>query len=257
MTDRTWPVPARKFSLRMNWHDLLFMHWPVAPSDIQRLLPDGLRVDTIDGDAWIGVVPFHMSDVAPRCVPAVPWVSNFPELNVRTYVVADDKPGVWFFSLDATNPLAVRVARQFFHLPYTDARISIEQSNGCFDYSAERTHRGEPTAGLKTTYYPTGDVFHAEAGTLEHWLTARYCLYAANRRGQLLRGEIDHPPWPLQKAEATTTKNTMLDWLGLEPKDSQPHLLFSELVKVQAWSNDLVERPATHEAEAASATASH
>ncbi|MEM7313003.1 MAG: DUF2071 domain-containing protein [Planctomycetota bacterium] len=242
MSDRTWPLPARKYSLRMNWHDLLFMHWPVEAADVQRLLPDGLSVDTRDGQAWIGVVPFHMSDVAPRCVPAVPWVSKFPELNVRTYVTVNDKPGVWFFSLDATNPLAVRVARRFFHLPYTDANISIAPNGDGFDYASERTHRGEPSAELVMTYRPTSKPFFAEAGTLEHWLTARYCLYAADRSGNLLKGEIDHPPWPLQHAEAVTKCNTMLEWLNLKPQSAEPHLLFSQLVKVQAWSNDRVAK---------------
>ena len=113
--------------MRMRWHDLLFAHWSFPKEDIAALLPQGLEVDAFDGKAWVAVVPFRMTDVAPRFVPAVPWLSAFPELNIRTYVSIDGKPGVWFFSLDATNPIAVRVARLAFHLPYMDAEMSIEQ----------------------------------------------------------------------------------------------------------------------------------
>ena len=111
--------------MRMRWHDLLFMHWPVNVASLRRLIPAALDLDLWNGQAWLGVVPFRMSDVAPRGIPAMPWLSAFPELNVRTYVKTEDKPGVWFFSLDATNPVAVRVARSAFHLPYFDARIAI------------------------------------------------------------------------------------------------------------------------------------
>ena len=126
-SDRTWPLPKHSHAMRMRWHDLLFMHWPIAPNLLQQHLPN-IECDTIDGQAWIGVVPFRMSDVAPRFVPAVPGLSAFPELNVRTYVTVDGKPGVWFFSLDATNKLAVRLARKFFYLPYMDARMQMSMA---------------------------------------------------------------------------------------------------------------------------------
>ncbi len=116
-TDRTWPLPKSPWVMRMIWSELLFAHWPIQPDAVARLLPDGLTLDTRDGQAWIGVVPFLMSSVAPRCCPAVPGLSRFLELNVRTYVIRDGKPGVWFFSLDAENPIAVRLARATFNLP--------------------------------------------------------------------------------------------------------------------------------------------
>ena len=200
----------------MRWHDLLFAHWPVDPQQINRLLP-GIKCETFDGQAWIGVVPFRMSDVAPRFVPAIPGMSAFPELNVRTYVNLDGKPGVWFFSLDSPNQVANRVARTFFHLPYMDANITLRESGGEIHYDSHRYHRNEPTAELDVTYQPTGEEFLAQPETLEYWLTARYCLYTANRRGEILRGEIDHPPWPLQNAQCQIRLNTMIDWLGIEP----------------------------------------
>ena len=187
---------------------------------------------------WIGVVPFRMSDIAPRGMPTFPWLSAFPELNVRTYVTAGDKPGVWFFSLDAANPIAVRVARFFFHLKYMHARMAIVRDDGWYDYSSCRTHRNESAAELNIRYRPRGEPFFAQVGDLEHWLTSRYCLYTANRRGQLLRGEIDHLSWPLRLAEAKVTKNTMLDSLGLELLATSPHLRFAEEIAVQAWTTE-------------------
>ena len=223
--------------MRMSWHDLLFAHWSFDPNQINTLLPDSIDVDTFQGRAWVGIVPFRMTDVAPRLMPAVPWLSAFPELNIRTYVTLHGKPGVWFFSLDATNPIAVRIARMAFHLPYMDARMSIHEEDGAYAYSSERTHRNEEPATFKASYRPISESFRATPGTLEYWLTARYCLYTVDRRGRVLRGEIDHPPWPLQHATLDIDENTMFDWLSLEP-EGEPHLLFSKDIAVQAWTNE-------------------
>ena len=240
-SDRQWPAPRHSHALRMEWNDLLFAHWPVSAETLAPHLPEGLEVDTFEGQAWIGLVPFQMADVAPRFVPAMPWVSAFPEMNVRTYVTCKGKPGVWFFSLDATNPLAVRVARALFHLPYMDAQQSICWDGDRYHYASHRTHRNEPPASFVGTYRPVGDIFHAQPDTLEYWLTARYCLYVANGKGRILRGEIDHPPWPLQQAEWTVETNTMLEPLGITC-DGEPHLLFSKNVRVKAWTNRRADR---------------
>ena len=122
---RPWPVPARRWDMTMTWHSLAFLHWPVAAESLQASIPEPLVLDTFAGQAWLGVVPFGMSNVRPRWAPPLPGVSRFPEINVRTYVTHDGKPGVWFYSLDATNWLAVRGARALFHLPYYDARIQL------------------------------------------------------------------------------------------------------------------------------------
>lgn len=239
---RMWPLPASAWRVRMRWHDLLFIHWPVDADCLRRLIPESLKLDTHDGVAWLGIVPFRMSDVAPRGVPALPWLSAFPELNVRTYVTADGKPGVWFFSLDATNPVAVRVARMAFRLPYFDARISIhEDEQGWFQYRSQR--QGRVSADFEAAYRPIGGPYVSQPGTLEHWLTARYCLYAADRQGRTLRGEIDHPPWPLQNAEAVVRKNTLTDWLDIDLPADEPILHFSRDLRVVAWTNRRVAPP--------------
>lgn len=224
----------------MSWHDLLFMHWPVPVDAIRPLIPDLLEVDTFGGRAWIGVVPFRMSDVAPRWMPGIPWLSAFPELNVRTYVTVDDKPGVWFFSLDATNPIAVRIARTFFKLPYMDANISIKNEGRGIEYKSRRTHRGEPPAELDIVYQAAGEQFHAKPGSLEYWLTARYCLYAGSHRGDVFRGDIDHASWPLQPATCTIRSNSMTTAAGIELPNEPPHLLFASDIAVIAWTNELV-----------------
>ena len=221
----------------MRWHDLLFLHWSFEPDSVDRLLPAGVTLDTWGGRAYVGVVPFRMSDVSPRFIPALPGLSAFPELNVRTYVEVDGKPGVWFFSLDATNKIAVRVARRAFHLPYMDARMHCRpQQDGWIDYASQRTHKGEPPANLVARYRPRGVSFTTQPGSLEHWLTSRYCLYVLDRKQQVLRGEIDHLPWTLQDSEVEITENSMLAPLGLSPT-GQAHVLFAKDLSVRAWTN--------------------
>lgn len=220
----------------MTWSELLFAHWPVDPAAVAQHLPEGLTLDTRDGKAWVGVVPFYMSDVAPRGLPAMPYLSRFAELNLRTYVTNDNKPGVWFFSLDAENPIAVRIARAAFNLPYMDAKMSlIKPSESKVSYTSCRTHRNEPKADFKGQYEPIGDPFRAADGTLEHWLTARYCLYSADRKGNLHRGEIDHPPWTLRAAQCEIEENSMGDAWNF-CFNSDPHLLCAAPIKVRAWA---------------------
>ena len=234
-SDRTWPLPKSPWVMRMTWSELLFAHWRVDPSCIAALLPPNLSLDTWDGHAWIGIVPFLMSNIAPRCCPPLPKLSRFLELNVRTYVTMNGKPGVWFFSLDAENPVAVRVARATFNLPYMDASMSMNQDHsGTISYQSFRTHRGEQSASLDVSYKAIGEPFAACPGTLEYWLTSRYCLYSADRKGRLFRGEIDHPPWTLANAHWDMKTNTMCKGLGVD-LIGEPHLLFAQPITVQAW----------------------
>jgi uncharacterized protein YqjF (DUF2071 family) len=225
----------------MTWHELLFMHWPVEVSQLRSLIPSPLELDTFEGRAWISIVPFRMSGVAPRLCPNLPWLSAFPELNVRTYVTDGQRGGVWFFSLDATNPIAVRVARRQFYLSYMDARITMQRGDDGIRYISHRTHRGEPAAELDVTYWPLGETRTTTPGTLEHWLTARYCMYMANRRGQLFIGEIDHAPWELQSAQVTVHRNTMTHWLNLDTDTPPPHVQYAHLTQVRAWGKRTLE----------------
>jgi len=235
VSDRTWPLPKQPWVMRMTWSELLFAHWAVEPDVVASRLPAGVTLDTREGKAWIGVVPFLMSNIAPRFCPPIPGLSRFLELNVRTYVTVDGKPGVWFFSLDAESKVAVRVARATFNLPYMDATMSINRhDDGTVDYRSHRTHRDEPAADYDASYSAAGEFREADPGSLEHWLTARYCLYSANRRGRIYRGEIDHPPWSLAPATYIERTNTMGDGFGFR-LEGEPHLLIAKPVDVRAW----------------------
>ena len=235
---RPWPIPDRAWSWRQSWCDLLFAHWPVSAELLRPLIPEPLRVQEYGGDAWIGIVPFRMEGVMRRPFPNMPGISAFPELNVRTYVEHEGRPGVWFFSLDATNALAVWAARRFFHLPYHRAEISCKPDGGeSFRYVNER--RGSSIA-FAATYAPTTAVREAYPGSLEHFLTERYCLYARSPAGALYRADVHHAPWPLQSAQADVTRNTMGEQIGIPLSRKPPLLHFAKRADVVVWSPELV-----------------
>ena len=235
MSHRPYPVPSGPWVLLMSWHDLLFMHWPVPEEVLRSLIPPALHLDTFGGRAWLGITPFRMSDVRPRFLPSVPPLSNFPELNVRTYVTAGGKPGIWFFSLDAANPVAVRLARATFHLPYFDAEMYCRVVGDEVRYWSVRTRRGAPGAKFAARYRPVGEPFESRPGTLENFLTERYCLYAADGRGHLYRGDIHHYPWPLQRAELEIESLAMTEQIGVALPETEPLLHFSKRLDVLAW----------------------
>lgn len=232
---RPWPRPETRPVGSMRWLDLLFAHWPLPPEVLRPHLPEGLELDTFEGRAWIGVVPFRMARVRPRWSPPVPWLSYFPELNLRTYVIREDKPGVWFFSLDAANPVAVRLARRFFHLPYFDADMVVERELSGVRYHSVRTHKNVPRAAFMGTYGPTGAIYRSRPGDLDHWLTERYCLYSSDGEGRLYRGEIHHEPWPLQPARARFGVCELTSGLGFDLPDEEPLLHFATELDVWAW----------------------
>ncbi len=232
---RPWPLPAQPWVMSMVWKDLAFLHWPVDPKYLAGKIPDGLVLDLRDGHAWVGVVPFGMEAVCPRFTPRIPPLSDFLELNLRTYVTCEGKPGVFFFSLDAASWLGVRVARRCFHLPYFDATIrSTEDATG-IHYHSQRTHRREPSAIFTGSYGPLGDPFVTAPDSLEHWLTERYCLYACSPSGGIFRGDIHHAPWPLQRAQCSITENSLGEPFGI-PLVGAPALAhFARFLKVRAW----------------------
>ena len=219
----------------MTWRHLLFMHWRVEASALRNHVPRSLEIDLHDGSAWLGVVPFTMTGVRARCTPPLPGVCAFHELNVRTYVWPKDepnKPGVWFFSLDAASRIAVRAARRGFGLPYMDSRMSLTHADdGWADYTSTRTHRGEPPATLDVRYRAGEPVAPDRLG---RFLTERYCLYAL-RRGRLIRGQIHHAPWTLRAAEAQLRSLDMTRLLDLDPPAGPPHLLCADPITVVAW----------------------
>ena len=232
VSHRPWPLPDAPWIMTQSWHDLLFAHWPVAVDALRELIPPGLELELFDQRAWLGVIPFRMTNVAPRGVPSLPWVSEFSELNVRTYVRVGDKPGIYFFSLDASNPMAVMVARTMFNLPYFSALIDVSPRDGYVHYQCRRT---DPCAEFTGRYRPVGPVHEAVPGTLDYFLTERYCLYTLDSSFHLQRLEIHHPPWPLQPAEADIQVNTMAEAAGIRLPSMAPLLHFSRRQDMVAW----------------------
>ena len=232
---RPWPIPHAPWVMAQAWHDLLFAHWPLPAEGFAARIPPPLELDTFNGRAWLGVVPFRMSGVRLRGTPAVPGLSAFPELNVRTYVRFEDRPGVLFLSLDAANAIAVAIARAWFHLPYFRARMACRRTGDDVVYEHARAHAGAPAAELSGSYGPRGPVFGARPGTLEHWLCERYRLYAV-LGSRVWRAEIHHAPWPLQDATASFVRNTMAAAHGLELPSAAPLLHFARRQDVVVWN---------------------
>jgi uncharacterized protein YqjF (DUF2071 family) len=216
-----------------TWKDLLFAHWPVPREAVRPHVPPEVSLDVFDGHAWLGVTPFQLTGLRLIATPPIPRLSTFLELNVRTYVTAGGKPGILFFSLDAASALAVRAARRSYRLPYFRARMSAERAGRLIDYSSERLRSAAGQFAFKGHYAPTGEIFQASDGSLEYFLAERYCLYTVDGP-QLFRGEIHHPPWPLQPAEAEIEVNTMAP-PGIETR-GEPLLHFSRRQDVVIWS---------------------
>jgi uncharacterized protein YqjF (DUF2071 family) len=211
-----------------TWEDLLFAHYRVPVAQLCEHVPNGLEVQEHSGSGWLGVTPFAVTGLRARGLPPLPFVSSFLELNVRTYVTRDGKPGIWFFSLDASSEAAVLAARALYRLPYFRARIRMERRAKLM-FTCERDAQTE----FSGTYEPVGPVSPAGSESLEHFLTERYCLYAAHG-GQLARAEIHHRPWPLQAAEAEFAKNTMAP-AGIS-LDEAPVLHYSARQDVVIWA---------------------
>jgi uncharacterized protein len=217
--------------MMQTWNNLLFAHRPLPHGAVRPLVPSVLPLDTFDGECWVAVTPFYMTGVRPRLVPTTPGISAFPELNVRTYVTFGGKAGVYFFSLDAASRLAVWAARASFHLPYFFARMQVRERDGWLDY---RSSRVGDSARLGARYRPTKPVAMRSPGTLEHWLTERYCLYTV-LHGSVYRAEIHHEQWPLQDAEAEIEENTMTAAAGIRLPEIAPLLHFAKKLEVLIW----------------------
>ena len=231
---RPWRLPERPWVMTQTWNDLLFAHWAIDAHELRSKIPAPFELDLFEGRAWLGIVPFHMTNVAPRGVPSLPGISEFPELNVRTYVTVADKPGVYFFSLDAANALAVRTARWLLNLPYFFASMTVTRESGVIHYESRRPD-DERRAEFMATYEPSGAPFHPAKGTLEYFLTERYCLYHLDRRGAPYRLEIHHPPWPLQPARLQMVRNTMAEVHGFRLLCDEPQLHFARRQDMVAW----------------------
>jgi uncharacterized protein YqjF (DUF2071 family) len=241
--DRLGPAqrPPGAVLMYQRWSHLLFLHWPVAAQVIAPHLPRGLELDTFDGRAYVGLIPFTMSNIRARWLPPLPGLSRFHEVNLRTYVHFSGRdPGVWFFSLDAANRIAVSLARLAFHLPYFRAWIRLQEERRADEpeleivYDSVRKGKGTRPASCALRYQPSGQPAPALPGSLDHFLVERYILYS-HARGRLYRGRVHHTPYPLQTADVQSLEENFLVSAGLSPEAIVPLVHYASAVDVEIF----------------------
>jgi uncharacterized protein YqjF (DUF2071 family) len=232
---RPRPLPSEPWLMAQTWENLLFAHWPVPPEELRPLLPEAIPLDLWEGSAYVGVTPFRVGALRLRGTPHLGSLTAFPELNVRTYTTLGGRPGIWFMSLDAANAVAVAAARRAYRLPYFKAKMEIRANGRWIDYRSRRVSSDGQPAELAGHYRPVGSQFTPAPGSLEHWLTERYCLYTLDDQGAVLRADIHHPPWPLMLAEADFELNTMAEPYGLKLASPSPLLHFATRQDVLIW----------------------
>ncbi len=248
--------PFGRLSGYHTWSDLLFVHWRVDPSALRSLLPAGVEIDEFGGSAWVGVVPFHMSRVRPWWSPAVPGLSEFHETNVRTYVVVNGEPGVWFFSLEASQSLAVRIARWRWRLSYFRAEMELIRTGSRREYRSSRLWP-EPRQAQSHIVAEIGDWLpgggEAMRGSLEFFLAERYLLFTESSPRQIARGQVHHQPYRLRTAKLMTCDQSLCAAAGIPVEGLPVHVLFSPQVDVEVFplrpiataSRQIVPRPRT------------
>jgi uncharacterized protein YqjF (DUF2071 family) len=247
-SNRPRPLPSGRWMLKQRWTDLLFANWPIPAAAIAPLVPEGLQVDTFEGSAWLGAMPFWMDRIQMHGLPPIPGARSFPHLSLRTYVRDPETgtPGVCFLSVEASNLLAAAVGRMFYHLPYHWSEMHMEQrSDREFSFYSRRRFADRPVL-FKARYRglgPTRRLAESRPGTLEYFLIERHCLFSANRAGQSIRANLHHVSWPLEEAEAEIEQNDLAAALGIELPKIAPVLHYSRRLAVYVWPAELV-RPA-------------
>jgi uncharacterized protein len=239
--------------MHQRWNNLLFLHWPIDPLLLRPLIPDDLAIDTFEGTAWIGITPFHLEDLRPPMLPALPGLSAFNELNLRTYVLHNGTPGIWFFSLDASKLLPAMAARIFFMLPYFKASIRFQEGEDLFSFSLNRP--GARPAKFKANWRTGSRLRAPDTESLAFFLVERYCCFAVEGRS-IYQIRIYHHPWILNDAEATVEESTMVGSLGVPEPVSEPLCHFSRSLDVEVWAPHRVNLHGTKAESAARRTTS-
>ncbi|MBL0386001.1 DUF2071 domain-containing protein [Tumebacillus sp. ITR2] len=223
----------KPWTMLQDWENLCFLHYAFDPEALRPHIPKGMELDVYEGRAYVSVVPFYMKRIRLRLEPDF-LSMHFGELNLRTYVVVDGRPGVYFFSIDADSWLGSVMAKLMYHLPYYDASISLEENDGVFEFHNVRGGDG-PAANFSCTYRPTSDVFMAEAGSLHAWLTERFSLFSTDEQGSVFRGDIEHGKWPLQHAEVEIQENQLFEAAGLPQPLEGPKAYFAKEIVTHCW----------------------
>ncbi len=233
---RPFPLRSNKWIMQQNWRDVIFLHWPVHPDQLRPYIPAPLKIDTFDHFAWLGIVAFVMEGIYPRGLPFITVTPKFSEVNVRTYVQYKDKPGVCFLSLDVENWASNMIAKRWYRLPYYPAEIIfLSEGNAIHCRSTRKAKSSQPIL-FHGSVTPSQDLSIARIGTLNHWLTERYCFYSMDTKGGIYCGEIHHRPWMLQKAETEIEMNTLFDPINLNPSNEKPIAAFSKGINSLIWN---------------------
>lgn len=235
---REYPLPNGPWVMTQKWDHLLFIHWPIPQEVMEAQIPAGLELDTFDGEAWLTIIPFKISDMRLRKMPPFPFLRSFLEVNVRTYVRRNGISGIYFFSMDADKLLAILGAR-VATLPYFHAKMKINKgAKGYYHYSSIR--RGSSDAIFKGSYRPISEAYYPEKGSLAYWLLERYYLYSY-QGGALFRGGIHHRQWRIHDAEATILKQNMIPFLLENSMNEEPLLHYASSRRVLFWLIKKVE----------------
>jgi uncharacterized protein len=233
---RSWPVPSKNWIMRQTWKNVFFAHWPILPERLRPSIPSTLEIETYQQMAWLGVVIFEIEGIYFRGLSPISVVLKFPEVNLRTYVQHKEKPGVFFLSLDVANWASLSIAKRWYHLPYCKAKISYRKEGNIFHCQSVRKGNSNIPITFKGSFTPDSVSYFPEEGTIDHWLTERSCLYSQDRRGNIYCGDIHHKPWPLQKATAEISNNTLPTPFGINISEKKPILHFSNGVDTLFWN---------------------
>jgi uncharacterized protein YqjF (DUF2071 family) len=235
-THRPFSLPEKKWIMRQSWRNLLFTHWPISPEVLRPYIPSQLQIDTFNDRAWIGVVVFVMEGIYHRYLPTISLTPTFSEINVRTYVRYNGKPGIYFLSLDVNDLASYTIAKRWYHLPYSLASISYQQEGPTFHVKSIRKAKTNIPIEFKGSYSPNQDVFYAKKETLEHWFIERYCLYSNDNRGNMYCGDIHHRPWPLQTVNTKISMNTLFSMFSFNVSEENSLSSYSRGVDTLIWN---------------------
>ncbi|MGV3467279.1 MAG: YqjF family protein [Heyndrickxia sp.] len=233
---RPFPLPSKKWIMRQAWRNVLFLHWPVPVEKLRPHIPSSLQIDTFKGSAWLGIILFVLEGIFPLGISSLSLTPSFPETNVRTYVKYNGKPGIYFMSIDVENWASLKIAKRWYRLPYHSAQIFYQKEGQNFNFHSIRKDNESPSIYLKGQYSPISEVYYAKEGTLDHWLTERYCLYSSNNVASIYCGDIHHQPWPLQKAEIDLVRNTLFTPFNFDFSKVKPIAHFSTGLDSLMWN---------------------
>ncbi|KKI92857.1 hypothetical protein WQ54_06630 [Bacillus sp. SA1-12] len=233
---RPFPLPSKKYIMRQTWRNLLFLHWPIPIEKLRPHIPSALQIDTFNGSAWLGIILFVIDGIFPFGVSSLSLTPRFPEINVRTYVKCNGKPGIYFMSIDVGNWASLKIAKKWYRLPYHSAEISFRKEGQTFHCQSRRKGYEHTPIVFKSKYVPISGVYFPKEGTLDHWLTERYCLFSSHNGINIYCGEIHHRPWPLQKAEIELGINTLFTPYQFDLSGVNPIAHFSTGVDSLMWN---------------------